>query len=127
MKQIFYISLIIFNVVFSAEKQELINNNYEMDSHFMIKCYSIIRITKSYKSISIYKKMPVNLVLKNNKEICNQVYPFQKQFQQALFLYKLVNPQYSILQLEHEQKSILYLFHYQLIYLLIDSIQYHHF
>ena len=29
MKQIFYISLIIFNVVFSAEKQELINNNYE--------------------------------------------------------------------------------------------------
>lgn len=48
---------------------KLIDNNYEMHSHFMIKCYSIIRITKSYKSISIYKKMPVNLVLKNDKNL----------------------------------------------------------
>jgi len=52
---------------------KLINNNYEMDSHFMIKCYSIIRITKSYKSISIYKKMPVNLVLKNNKDLSKTI------------------------------------------------------
>ena len=29
MKQIFYSSLIIFGVVFNAEKQELIKNNYE--------------------------------------------------------------------------------------------------
>ena len=52
----------------------LLKSNYIVNTDCLIKCYTLIRVTKDYNSINVYNKLPIQVILKQkNSQKCKKI------------------------------------------------------
>jgi len=87
----------------------LLNGNYVINTDSVIKCYVIVRITKDYKSINMYDKLPIQVILKQKnsqkyKKIvleCSEF--FDKDVYNTVIYQQIINIIKSVIQMNFNE------------------------
>jgi len=85
--------------------ENLLMGNYIVNTDFVIKCYAIIRITKNYKSINIYDKLPIQVILKQKgSQKCKKIVLdcsefFEKDIYNTVIYPQIVNIVKSVIKM----------------------------